>query len=144
MDSYSHKYGQSTFHFVLVTKCRYKMFRDREHKYLASDILNQVAKKHNMQILSLGIGDDHIHLVVTLHPMLSPSKAFQLLKGASAFALFRAIPNFRKRYPRGAFWGRNGTFRSIGDVDIKTVVQYSDHHNQTEITHFISPKICGL
>jgi REP element-mobilizing transposase RayT len=143
MDSYSHKVGESTFHFVFVTKCRYKVLRRREHKYLCRDVLNQVAKRHGMRVLSLAIDDDHVHMVALLHPAMSPSEAFRLLKGASSFALLRIIPNMRKRSPRG-FWGRNGTFRSVGDVDTNTVVHYSERHNQAQMTAFISQENRGL
>jgi len=136
MDSFSHKYGESTFHFVFITKCRYKLFRKRWHKYLCRDILQQLAKRQKIKVISLAIGDDHIYMIASLHPTMAPSKAFQLLKGASSYALFRVIPNFRKRCPRG-FWGRNGTFRSVGDVDTNTVVDYVDRQNQLPLNHFI-------
>ena len=139
MNSCSHKYGESTFHFVLITKCRYKLLRNSGHKYVCRDVLNQIAKRHCMAVLSLAIDDDHVHMVASLSPTMSPSRAFQLLKGASSWALFRIIPNFRKRCPRG-FWGRNGTFRSVGDVDTNTVVEYAERHNQAQITDFISQK----
>ena len=139
IDSFSHKYGESTFHFVLITKCRYKLLRKREHKYMCRDVFGQVAKRHRMRILSLAIDDNHVHMVASLHPTMSPSKAFQLLKGASSFAMMKIIPNFRKRCPRG-FWGRNGTFRSVGDVDTNTVVEYTERHNHAQLTEFISPK----
>jgi putative transposase len=113
------------------------MFRSRWHKFLCRDILNQIAKRHSMKILSLGIADDHIHLVATLHPSFSPIKAFQVVKGASSYAFFRAVPNFRKRYPRGEFWARSGTFRSIGDVDKNTVMEYSERHNQSTLSDFV-------
>jgi putative transposase len=138
MDSFSHKYGESTFYFVLVTKCRYKMFGKREHKYLFRDILLQIAERHRIAIRSLAIGDDHTHIIATIHPTMSPSKAFQLLKGASSWALFRAIPNFRRRYPRGHLWGKNGTFRSIGEVDYYTVADYVERQNQMNLTEFIA------
>ena len=137
MDSCSHKYGESTFHFVLITKCRYKLLRNSGHKYVCRDVLNQIAKRHRMAVLSIAIDDDHVHMVASLPPTMSPSRAFQLLKGASSWALFRIIPNFRKRCPRG-FWGRNGAFRSVGDVDTNTVVEYAERHNQTQLTEFIS------
>ncbi len=136
MDSFSHKYGESTFHFVFITKCRYKLFRKRWHKYLCRDILQQLAKRQKIKVISLAIGDDHIYMIASLHPTMAPSKAFQLLKGASSYALFRVIPNFRKRCPRG-FWGRNGTFRSVGDVDTNTVVDYVERQNQLPLNHFI-------
>jgi putative transposase len=97
-----------------------------------------------MTVLALAISDDHIHIVVSIHPTMSPSKAFQLLKGASSFALFRIIPNFRKRYPRNEFWGRSGTFRSVSDVDTQTVVGYAKRHDQLQLTDFISQKFCGF
>ena len=137
MDSFSHKYGESTFHFVLITKCRYKIFRNRWHKYLCRDVLMQVAKRHQINIISLAIDDDHVHMVASLKPTMSPSKAFQLLKGASSYVIFRAVPNLRKRCPRG-LWGRNGTFRSVGDVITDTVIEYVESHNQKALTDFLS------
>ncbi len=109
----------------------------RGHKYLCRDVLTQVAKRHSIRIVSLGIDDGHVDMVATIQPATSMSKAFQLLKSASSYVLFRTIPNLRKRYPRGHLWGRNGTFRSVGDVDTQTVVEYSKSHNQTRLTHFI-------
>jgi putative transposase len=96
-----------------------------------------IAKRHNMEIISLAIGDDHIHIVVRLPPTLSVCKVFQLLKGAPSFVLFRAIPNFRLRYPRGCLWAIGGGFRSVGDVEKQTVVDYVDRHNQLALTSFI-------
>ena len=137
MDSFSHSYGESTYHLWWITKCRYKILRKRWHKYLCRDILQQVAKKHNITIHCLAIGDDHVHMVATIPPTMSVSKAFQLLKGASSYALFKAIPNLRLRYPRGHLWGIGGKFRSVGDVDTNTVIEYVNRQNQLSLTSFI-------
>ena len=140
MQSFSHSYGESTYHLWWITKCRYKVLRKRGHKYLCRDILQQVARRHQIRVISLAIGDDHVHMVATIPPTMSVSKAFQLLKGASSYALFRVIPNFRKRYPRGHFWGIGGKFRSVGDIDTQTVVAYVNRQNQLTLEGFISPK----
>ena len=144
MHSFSHSYGESTYHLWWITKYRYKILRRRGHKYVCRDILNQVAKRHNIIIHCLAIGNDHIHMVVTISPTISVSKTFQLLKGASSWALFRVIPNLRKRYPRGHLWGIGGKFRSVGDVDTQTVIEYVNRQNQLTLSEFISPKFCGL
>jgi len=138
MNSFSHSYGESTYHLWWITKCRYKLFRNRWHKYLCRDILTQAAKRHNVTIRCLAVGDDHIHIVATMHPTMSVSKAFQVLKGASSWALFRAVPNFRLRYQRGSLWGRGGKFRSVGDVDTQTVIDYVNRQNQMYLTDFSS------
>ena len=105
---------------------------------MCRDVLQRVAERHSIKIRSLGIGDDHINTVVTLKPTMSVSKAFNLLKGASSWALFRAIPNLRLRYPRGHLWGIGYGFRSVGDVDTNTVVAYVDRHNQASVAQFIT------
>jgi putative transposase len=137
MQALSHSFGDSTYHLWRITKCRYKILRSRGHKYLCRDILMQVAKRHGFIVQSLAIGDDHIHIVVAIPPTISVSKAFQLLKGASSYALFRIIPNLRLRYPRGHLWAIGGGFRSVGDVEKQTVVDYVDRHNQLALTQFI-------
>jgi putative transposase len=120
------------------------MFRKRGNKYICRDVLQRVAKRHNIKVHSLAIASDHIHLVASIPPTLSVSKAFQLLKGASSWAIFRAIPNFRKRYPRGHMWGIGCKFRSVGDVDTQTVIHYVERQNQMALTEFISPKFHAL
>lgn len=137
MQSFSHSFGESTYHLWWITKCRYKILRKRWHKYLCRDVLKQVAKRHSIKILSLAIGDDHVHMVATIPPTLSVSKAFQLLKGASSYALFRLIPNLRKRYQRGHLWGIGGKFRSVGDVDTNTAIEYVERQNQLSLAQFI-------
>ncbi|MBS3748954.1 MAG: transposase [Candidatus Thermoplasmatota archaeon] len=44
-----------------------------------------------------------MHIVVSLLPTMSVSKALHLLKGASNRELFKHKPNFRKRYWGGHF-----------------------------------------
>jgi putative transposase len=137
MNSFSHSYGDSTYHLWWITKYRYKLFRSRGHKYLCRDTLMQIAKRHGFTVQSLAIGDDHIHIAVSIPPTFSVSKAFQLLKGASSYALFRIIPNLRLRYPRGHLWAIGGGFRSIGDVEKQVVVDYVDRQNQLTLNQFI-------
>jgi putative transposase len=136
MDSFSHSFGESTYHLWWITKYRYKTLSKRGHKYLCRDVLMQVAGRHGISVRSLAVGDDHVHLVATIPPTMSVSKALQLLKGASAHTLFEAIPNLRLRYPRGHFWGMGGKFRSVGEVDVHTVISYVDHQNQTNLREF--------
>jgi putative transposase len=143
MQSFSHSYGDSTYHIWWITKCRYKTLRNRGHKYVCKDALYQVAKRHRITIRSLAIEEDHIHAVISIPPSMSVSKAFQLLKGASSFVMFRAFPDFRKRYPRGSFWGAGGKFRSVGDVEINEVMNYVNSKSQTTLSCYV-PEFPGL
>ena len=100
------------------------MFMKEENKKLCEDILEEVAEKHKMKIEELSVMPDHIHVVIGIPSTMSVSKALHLLKGASSRELFKQKPNFRKRYPRGHFWSPGKFYRSIGDTDTETVIQY--------------------
>jgi len=100
------------------------MFMNEENKKLCEDILEDIADRHKMKIEELSVMPDHIHAVVQIPSTMSVSKALHLLKGASSRELFKQKPNFRKRYPRGHFWSPGKFYRSIGDTDTETVIQY--------------------
>ncbi len=70
MNSFSHSFGESTYHLLWITKCRYKTLRKCGHKYVCSDVLMQVTKRYSIKMRSLAVGDDHVHMVATIPPCL--------------------------------------------------------------------------
>jgi putative transposase len=116
------------------------MFRRQEHKNLFEQILRTVAARHNITLIEIAIMPDHVHLVVSLPPTMSVSKAFNLLKGASSRELFQQKPGFRKRYPRGHFWSPGKFYRTTGDADLPTIINYVKEQNLVQTTlNGISP-----
>ena len=87
-------------------------------------VVQMLSLKDKMKIEEISVMSDHIHAVVEIPPTMSVSQALHLLKGASSRELFKQKPNFRKRYPRGHFWSPGKFYRSIGDTDTETVIQY--------------------
>ncbi len=120
----SHSIGQNLYHLEWCPKYRYKMFMKEENKKLCEEILGEVAERHKIKIKELSVMSDHVHAVVGIPPTMSVSQAFHLLNGASSRELFKQKPNFRKRYPRGHFWSPGKFYRSVGDADTETVMQY--------------------
>ncbi|MDI6902711.1 MAG: IS200/IS605 family transposase [Methanocellales archaeon] len=120
----SHRIGQSIYHFEWCPKYRYKMFRREENKKLCEETLRKVAERHNISISELSVMPDHIHVIVEIPTTMSISKAFNLLKGASAYELFRRKPDYRLRYPKGHLWSPGKFYRSIGDTDLETTTNY--------------------
>ena len=112
------------YHLEWCPKYRYNMLRKQENKNLCEEILREVAVRHKIYIDELSVMPDHIHTLVGIPPTMSVSKALHLLKGASAYELFKRKPNFRKRYPKGHFWSPGKFYRSVGDADLETVTKY--------------------
>ena len=122
--SCSHSVGQSQYHFKWCPKYRYRMFRKEENKRLCEDILREVAERHGIGLEELSVMPDHVHVIVSIPPTMTVSKAFNLIKGASSYALFRRQPKFRLRYPKGHFWSPGKFYRSVGDTDRPTTIDY--------------------
>ena len=137
----SHSIGQNLYHLEWCPKYRYNMFKREENKKLCEEVLHEVAKRHNIIITELSVMPDHIHTVVGIPPTMSVSKALQLLKGGSSRELFKRKPHLRCRYHKGHFWSPGKFYRSVGDADMDTVLQYVRNHRlqQTSLNDFPSP-----
>ena len=120
----SYSKGQNLYHLEWCPKYRYNMFIGKGNKKLCEDILHEIAEQHKIGIVELSGMSDHIHIVVQLSPTMSVSQALHLLKGGSSYELFRQQPLFRFRYSRGSFWSPGKFYRSVGDADAETVLEY--------------------
>ncbi|HER45740.1 MAG TPA: IS200/IS605 family transposase [Thermoplasmatales archaeon] len=100
------------------------MFGGKGNKKLCENILHEIAERPCINIIKLSVMPDHIHIVVKLPLTMSVSKELQLLKGASSYELFRRQPLLRYRYARGSFWSPGKFYRSVGDKNTTTVLEY--------------------
>ncbi len=73
------------------------MFRQEKYIKLCEEVLREVAGRHGIAIRELSVTPDHVHIVADIPPMMSVSRTLNLLKGASAYELFRRQPKFRLR-----------------------------------------------
>ncbi len=89
--------GASEYHLQWVTKYRYETLAKESHWKDCEDAIRSAAKRHGIEIIELGIMEDHVHVIVVIPPNLSVSHAIGLLKGGSSYDLFRKHPNFGRR-----------------------------------------------
>ncbi len=121
------------------------MFKQEENKKLCEEVLHEVAKRHKIKIAELSVMPDHIHTVAVIPPTMSVSKALQLLKGASSHELFKRKPHFRCRYSKGHLWSPGKFYRSVGDADAETALQYvrDQRLQQTSLDVFPTTTKCA-
>ena len=115
---------QAVYHMQWVTKYRYKVFRKEKYKYDYENILYLLAKRYGLKLLDVAVMADHIHVVASFSSSFSVSKVFHILKGASSREFFLLHPEFRLRYPRGHLFSSGKFFRTVSDVDLKTIRKY--------------------
>ena len=130
---YSHKKGTNFWHLEWCPKYRYKMMGKLENKNLVAAAIRKAAAEHHIVVHYLAVMPDHVHALVTLPHGMTDSDAFQLLKGRSAYIIFRVKEKFRLRYPQGHFWSPGGFATTVGYNDLDSMIKYienqQEHHN---------------
>jgi REP element-mobilizing transposase RayT len=95
-----HSFNSCLIHCVFSTKERQpwlaSKIRERLWPYLGG-----IARENEMKALAIGGVTDHVHLLLSLPPTLSVSKAMQLLKGNSSKWLRETFPELCVRILRG-------------------------------------------
>ena len=128
----NHCVRRSVWHIEWCTKYRYDMMRKEENRRLVEACIRQAAKRHNIKILAIEVMPNHVHVIVELPKGTDEERAAKLLKGFSAWKIFRVKEQFRLRYPKGHFWSRGYMARTVGldeEKAIKYVLAQQEHHN---------------
>ena len=135
--SYSHGFGQSQYHVVLVPYKRSKMFGRADIRMRLADIFLTTAERHNFEIKAWEIMKDHVHLFINIRPSQSISDIIRYLKGASSRELRMVFPEL-DAYHRYRLWSAGKFYRPIGEVNAETIKHYIEdtqtkHHSKMQM-----------
>ena len=97
----SHTVFQIEYHFVLVTKYRYKVLTAEVAERVRVWV-RQVCETLEIRIVKGVASKDHVHILVSAPPMMAPSEIMRRLKGNTSSRLLEEFSHLKKRY-----WGRH-------------------------------------
>ena len=120
---YSTSVGNNLKTIQITTKYRYKMMRKELIKAYCKVAIEEACRKHKIEVIIIKILDEHSHLIVDCPRTMSDAKLMQIIKGLSAYILFRLCPELRKRYTRGQFWNRGYFCQGCG-TDFDRALSY--------------------
>src|SRR5215468_1560083 len=80
------------------------------------ELLRETARAHEMVVHAGSINRDHVHMLLSIPPRLSVSRAVQHLKGRSSHKLLSEFGVLRKRYWGQHLWARGYWVVSSGNV----------------------------
>ena len=86
------KYRKSVMSGIIAERCR--------------ELIRQVCKANEVEIIKGHISKDHVHLFVSVPPTLSVSKLVQMLKGVSSRKLLMEDKNLQRQYWGQHLWAR--------------------------------------
>jgi REP element-mobilizing transposase RayT len=115
------------YHVVFSTKQREPWIR-QEFEQRIWEYLGGIARTNGMTALCVGGVEDHVHILLELHPTMAVSKAMQLLKGGSSKWIhdtFPVLASFGWQDGYGAF-----TVSQSALVETKRYIQQQREHHQ--------------
>ena len=88
------------------------------------DLVREICKTKDVEIIKGSISRDHIHLFVSVPPRLSISKLMQSLKGKTSYKLLSEYKEISKQFWGRHIWGRGYFAASSGNVTDEVIMEY--------------------
>lgn len=122
--SSSHAVFSIKLHLVLVTKYRRKTLTPELLEYLNS-AFKEILEAWRCTLIEFGGEEDHVHLLIDIHPALDISVLINNLKTASARrARNRFTAHLSTFYWKPLFWHRAYFVGSVGGATLETIKAY--------------------
>jgi putative transposase len=114
------------YHLVWCPKRRKKVLVNKIAKRL-KEIFNQVAKDKDIDILTLEVMPDHLHLFVSCQPQMTIHKLVKAFKGRSSNILRKEFPELLKL---PSLWTNSYFVSTAGNISNKTIQKYIENQSK--------------
>ena len=104
-NSLAHTSWNCKYHIVFAPKYRRKVFYG-QRRYDIGQILRELCRWKNVNLLEAEAYPDHIHMLVEIPPKISVSSFMGFLKGKSSLMIYEKWGNIRYKYRNRTFWCR--------------------------------------
>ena len=91
-----HKYLLQ-YHIIFVCKYRKNLLISKQISDDIKQFSYEICKKHNVVIRSMETDKDHIHYMIETEPTMSISKIVNLMKGYTAYHIWKIYPDYLKK-----------------------------------------------
>ena len=123
----SHTKYKIEYHFVWVTKYRYHVLQG-DLALRVRELVRQTCEYFEIQILRGVVSQDHVHILVSAPPTISPSDIMRRIKGRVSQKIFAEFPHVKKRYWGRHFWARGYFCVTSGELTKDAIQEYLEHH----------------
>jgi len=119
------------YHFVWVTNYRKKVLTGAVGERVR-DLIREVCRTNEIEIVQGAVSADHVHVLLSCPPTLSPSKIMQYIKGKTSRKLMMEFKHVQKQYWGRHFWARGYFVASSGNVTDEAIAEYIRGQDGTE------------
>ena len=119
----SHTVYQCHYHFVFIPKYRKPVLRGDVGERLR-ELIREICKSLDIEILKGHIRPDHVHILLSVPPTLSPSRVMNAIKGKSSNRLMRDFRTLNRTYWGRHLWARGYFVATSGNVTDDVIARY--------------------
>ncbi len=119
----AHSVYELKYHIVWITKYR-KPILHGALGLRVRELIRQTCASLDVYILKGHIARDHVHLLVSVPPMIAVSELVKRLKGRSSRKMLQEYAELRREYWGRHLWARGYFVASTGNVTDEMVAEY--------------------
>jgi len=121
------------YHIILTVKYRKKLL-NKYDAFVKSKIL-EVSEKNNFLIEKMESDNDHIHILVSATPRISPYQIVFLIKQYTSYELWKnyEMELGRQFWKSHMFWTRSYFINTIGSVSKEAIERYIANQGRNAI-----------
>jgi putative transposase len=123
----SHTKYKIEYHFVWVTKYRYQVLQG-DVAVRIRELVRQTCGFFEIEVIRGVVSKDHVHILVSAPPTMSPSDIMRRIKGRTSAKIFEEFPHLKKRYWGRHFWARGYFCVTAGELTKQMIEEYLSHH----------------
>ena len=128
----SHAVYDTKYHIVWAPKYRKWILRG-DIQQRVKELFQEIADNHDIEIDTMEIAPDHVHLFVSFPPRYSIANVVGKLKSISASVIFREFPEVKHQLWGGELWEDGYFVRTVGDdVTAEVIKKYIQYHQNRE------------
>lgn len=119
--SSNHSVYSCKHHIIWCPKYRRPVLTDGIDERL-KEILAEVCKEKEVELISIEVMPDHVHILVDIQPKISVNTLVGFLKGRSSRILRSEFPKLKSRLP--TLWTSSYFVSSVGGNSINSIKRY--------------------
>jgi putative transposase len=119
----SHTVYACQYHFVFIPKYRKPVLRGEIGTRLR-DLVREICKTLDIEIVQGHIRPDHVHLLLNVPPTLSPSRVMNAIKGKSSVRLMRDFRSLNRTFWGRHLWARGYFVATSGNITDEVIAKY--------------------
>jgi len=121
------------YHFITVVKYRQKVFTSDDMVKHLKDIVVQISEGQLVDVIEMGVGIDHMHILFKAKPTLDLPKYINTIKGQTSRAMRTQYAEHLKDKLWGdAFWSPSYFLATTGNVTIDILKKYVENQRQLQ------------